>query len=221
MGIRLNKALRELNIGLQTAVEFLERRSELGEVRAELSFRLNDRQYNALVEAFKQDAAVRAEAGKLFQKKPKEKKRAQEEKAESARPTSQKFTVLGKIDLDKVGKPAKAVAKEQKEAVKEVAPAEDAPKAVAKQQETETPVAVTVKEQAKPEKAKPAAEDEVAPVVSKNTDAPSETMKEEPVKKSVKEPAKATVQEPAKAAVQEPAKGKAAAAPHAAQDGEV
>ena len=229
MGIRLNKALRELNIGLQTAVEFLERRSELGEVRAELSFRLNDRQYNALVEAFKQDAAVRAEAGKLFQKKPKEKKRAQEEKAESARPTSQKFTVLGKIDLDKVGKPAKAVAKEQKEAVKEVAPAEDAPKAVAKQQETEPQVAVTVKEQTKPEKAKPAAEDGVAPVVSKNTDAPSETIKEEPVKKSVKEPAKATVQEPAKAAaqepvkaaVQEPAKGKAAAAPHAAQDGEV
>ena len=228
MGIRLNKALRELNIGLQTAVEFLERRSELGEVRAELSFRLNDRQYNALVEAFKQDAAVRAEAGKLFQKKPKEKKRAQEEKAESARPTSQKFTVLGKIDLDKVGKPAKAVAKEQKEAVKEVAPADDASKAVAKQQETEPQVAVTVKEQAKLEKAKPAAEDEVAPVVSKNTDAPSETIKEEPVKKSVKEPAKATVQEPvkatvqepAKAAVQEPAKAKAAAAPHAAQDGE-
>ena len=228
MGIRLNKALRELNIGLQTAVEFLERRSELGEVRAELSFRLNDRQYNALVEAFKQDAAVRAEAGKLFQKKPKEKKRAQEEKAESARPTSQKFTVLGKIDLDKVGKPAKAVAKEQKEAVKEVAPADDASKAVAKQQETEPQVAVTVKEQTKPEKAKPAAEDGVAPVVSKNTDAPSETIKEEPVKKSVKEPAKATVQEPvkatvqepAKAAVQEPAKAKAAAAPHAAQDGE-
>ena len=28
MSIRLNKALRELNIGLQTAVEFLEKRSE-------------------------------------------------------------------------------------------------------------------------------------------------------------------------------------------------
>ena len=29
-GIRLNKALRELNMGLQTAVEFLEKKSELG-----------------------------------------------------------------------------------------------------------------------------------------------------------------------------------------------
>ena len=39
MSIRLNKALRELNIGLQTAVEFLEKRSELEEVK-ELHCRL-------------------------------------------------------------------------------------------------------------------------------------------------------------------------------------
>ena len=32
MSIRLNKALRELNIGLQTAVEFLEKRKDLGAV---------------------------------------------------------------------------------------------------------------------------------------------------------------------------------------------
>ena len=37
MSIRLNKALRELNIGLQTAVEFLEKRKELGEVKSEPS----------------------------------------------------------------------------------------------------------------------------------------------------------------------------------------
>ncbi len=52
MSIRLNIALRELNIGLQTAVEFLEKKSELGEVKPELSFKLNDKQYEALVEAF-------------------------------------------------------------------------------------------------------------------------------------------------------------------------
>ena len=85
MSIRLNKALRELNIGLQTAVEFLEKKSELGEVKAEPSFKLNDEQYAALVEAFKQDAAVRSEAEKLF-KKPKEKKRAQEPKREESIP---------------------------------------------------------------------------------------------------------------------------------------
>ena len=68
MSIRLNKALRELNIGLQTAVEFLEKRAELGEVKPEPSFKLNDDQYNALVKAFKQDAEVRNQAEKLLQK---------------------------------------------------------------------------------------------------------------------------------------------------------
>ena len=42
MSIRLNKALRELNIGLQTAVEFLEKRKDLGDVKAEPSFKLTD-----------------------------------------------------------------------------------------------------------------------------------------------------------------------------------
>src|SRR3712207_4358692 len=84
MSIRLNKAIRELNIGIQTAVEFLEKRSELGEVKAELSFKLNDAQYEALVGAFQQDAEVRSQAEKLFPKKPKEKKRAPEVKETSA-----------------------------------------------------------------------------------------------------------------------------------------
>ena len=53
MSIRLNKALRELNIGLQTAVEFLEKKPNLGEVKPEMSFKLSDAQYSALVEAFK------------------------------------------------------------------------------------------------------------------------------------------------------------------------
>ena len=77
MSIRLNKALRELNIGLQTAVEFLEKRSELGEVKPEPSFKLNDEQYQALMREFQQDKEVRTQAEKLQLKKPKEKKRAQ------------------------------------------------------------------------------------------------------------------------------------------------
>ena len=127
MSIRLNIALRELNIGLQTAVEFLKKKSELGEVKPELSFKLNDKQYEALVEAFKQDAAVRTEAEKLF-KKPKEKKRPQEVKKEEKRAETllettsrQQYTPLGKIDLDSVGK--KQVA--PKSAVPEAKPKEE------------------------------------------------------------------------------------------------
>ena len=113
MSIRLNKALRELNIGRQTAVDFLQKKSELGEVKDDLSFKLNDAQYQALVEAFKQDAAVRSEAEKLFQKKPKEKKRApevKENRAESLLESSnqQVYKQIGKIDLDSVGKKASA-----------------------------------------------------------------------------------------------------------------
>ena len=81
MSIRLNKALRELNIGLQTAVEFLEEKSELGEVKGEPSFKLSDAQYQALVEAFQQDAEVRNQAEKIFQKKPKEKKKISNQKS--------------------------------------------------------------------------------------------------------------------------------------------
>lgn len=102
MSIRLNKALRELNIGLQTAVEFLEKKSELGEVKSEPSFKLSDAQYQALVEAFKQDAEVRNQAEKIFQKKPKEKKRAKEAKEARVADTAssqQRYKPLGKIDL--------------------------------------------------------------------------------------------------------------------------
>ena len=119
MSIRLNKALSELNIGLQTAVEFLEKRSELGEVKQELSFKLNDRQYDALVEAFKQDKEVRSQAEKLIQKKPKEKKAPKEQQDNNVRGARlssaglQEYKPLGRIDLDslnkkRAGKPAAA-----------------------------------------------------------------------------------------------------------------
>ncbi len=108
MSIRLNKALRELNIGRQTAVGFLQKRAEgLGEVKDDLNFKLNDKQYAALVEAFKKDAAVKEKAEQLFKKPEKKKdrdnsKRRVDSGLELGR--HQKYTPLGKIDLDSVGK---------------------------------------------------------------------------------------------------------------------
>ena len=121
MNIRLNKALRELNIGLQTAVEFLEKRKELGEVKSEPSFKLNDEQYNALLEAFKQDADVRNKAELMSHKKQQDKKQAAEEKKQAAedkkqtaeaqpKTKSQTFNVIGKIDLDSLNKKPKSPA---------------------------------------------------------------------------------------------------------------
>ena len=128
MSIRLNKALRELNIGLQTAVEFLEKKSELGEVKSDLSFKLNDQQYQALVEAFKQDAAVRTEAEKLFQKKPKEKKRTAETKEE----------VAPKVEEKPVEKVAETPVKEEE--------VEEKPAEKPTEKAVETPVEETKKE---------------------------------------------------------------------------
>lgn len=50
MSIRLNKALRELNIGLQAAVDYLEKRYDLGRIEAMPSFKLSDKQFEALKE---------------------------------------------------------------------------------------------------------------------------------------------------------------------------
>ena len=86
-------------------MEFLEKRSELGEVKAEPSFKLSDAQYNALAGAFQQDKEVRSQAEKLLQKKPKEKKK-DDNRAERllSSSTQQQYKPLGKIDLDSIGK---------------------------------------------------------------------------------------------------------------------
>ncbi len=123
MGVRLNKVLSELNIGLQTAVDFLKNKKELGEVKEEMTSntKISDEQYQALVDEFSGDKAVKTQADKIFVKKVKEKK---VEKAEKAEKVEKKITLteelmdqrpqfkpVGKINLDSIGK--KPVAKEE------------------------------------------------------------------------------------------------------------
>ncbi len=142
-----------MNIGLQTAVEFLRKRSDLGEVKEELSFKLSDSQYNALVEAFKSDKEVRSQAEKLLLKHPKKKKRQsdgnKERRADSAVRSvkPQKYTPLGKIDLDSLGK---------KPAAKPAAPAEKPQEAaVAEQPKPEVKESAAATAQAKSQEPKP------------------------------------------------------------------
>ena len=193
MSIRLNKALRELNIGLQTAVEFLEKRKELGEVKSEPSFKLNDEQYNALLEAFKQDADVRNKAELMSHKKQQDRgaEITCEDKKQTAeaqpKTKSQTFNVIGKIDLDSLNKkpkspapaatPAsdntesKTAAVSQKPEEKNAEPKVEAPKEekpVAKETpKAEKPVAAPVAEK---KAEKPAA----APVAEKAPEAPAQ-----------------------------------------------
>ena len=109
MGIRLNKVLTELNIGFQTAVDFLKNKKSLGEVKddANLSTKISDEQYNALVRQFKGDKDIKNEAEKLAKKGKEKKTEKKSPKANEPLAKVQKYTPLGKIDLDSVGNPVK------------------------------------------------------------------------------------------------------------------
>ena len=111
MGVRLNKVLTELNIGLQTAVDFLKNNKNLGEIRddANVNTKITDEQYKALVDKFKGDKVVKTQASMMFPKKEKKpKKEVRPEPVVEVRDEPrQTFTPLGKIDLESIGKPAK------------------------------------------------------------------------------------------------------------------
>ena len=174
MSIRLNKAIRELNIGLQTAVEFLEKRSDLGEVRGDLNFKLSDEQYGALVDQFKKDKEQKGLAEKLYPKKQKEKKRPEqkEQKVETVVEPKQQFRPLGKIDLSSLNKkaepvkseaPVPAAEPEQKAAAESPKPEKKEEKPVAVKSE---PVEQSSTKQPEPEVVEPEVvepEEELAP----------------------------------------------------------
>ena len=172
MSIRLNKAIRELNIGLQTAVEFLEKKPELGEVKNELNFKLSEDQYKALVGAFNNDKEVKKDAAKLLQKKTKEKKGAADHKGETIlKAERQQYKPVGKIDLDQLNKPT---------AKKAVAPTEDKP--------APAPAAAAV-EPAEEKKEVEKHETSKKPVTNKEEIKPVAPKVEKPVEKKV-EPVK-------------------------------
>ena len=110
MGVRLNKVLTELNIGLQTAVDYLKNKKSLGEIKddANMNTKINDEQYNALVKEFRGDKDVKTQAGMMFPKKKEKPKKevVPEPVMEKKEESRQTFTPLGKIDLSQIGKPA-------------------------------------------------------------------------------------------------------------------
>ncbi|WP_456076225.1 translation initiation factor IF-2 N-terminal domain-containing protein, partial [Hoylesella nanceiensis] len=188
MSIRLNKAIRELNIGMQTAVEFLEKRKDLGEVpKDNANFKLNDAQYNALVEAFKHEADVKSQAEKIFPKKQKEKKRAavsEDTRGEDLLQSNnqQKFTPLGKIDLDGVEKQTSSK------------------KSVAQTEKTDSNSKATAESQEK----QPAVEKEVKPKSEAKAHAKEHSKESHKTHKEAKAPVAAVEAEPKKPAAEAP-----------------
>ena len=159
MGVRLNKVLTELNIGLQTAIDYLKNKPSLGEIKddANVNTKISDDQYDALVKEFKGDKDVKTQAGMIFpKKKEKPKKEFKPEPVTEAKEESrQTFTPLGKIDLDAIGKPAKKEEKPKQEPVEAPKP-QESPVEVEKEEKP-----VEVKVEAEPEqKPEPQAEPE-------------------------------------------------------------
>ena len=115
MGVRLNKVLTELNIGLQTAIDYLKNKPSLGGIKddANVNTKISDEQYEALVREFKGDKDVKTQAGMIFPKKEKKEKPKPKEPVEEVKEESrQTFTPLGKIDLDSLNQSTRPVKKE-------------------------------------------------------------------------------------------------------------
>ena len=120
MSIRLNKAIKECNVGLQTAVEFLQNRG-FADVEMDMNAKISDEQYELLLKEFKPDSTLRDTAKEKIQQQKEEKERKEKERqqaklaaeaeakakaeAEARKRAEEKAKmtpkVVGHIDLDK------------------------------------------------------------------------------------------------------------------------
>ena len=162
MTIRLNKVTRDLNVGIATVVDFLQKKGYT--IEANQNTKITDEQYAALVKEFSKDKDLKIESEKIFQERQnKERNKAsvsiddlQAETTtkpevietvvpEDARP---RFKPVGKIDLDNLNK------KKVKPAV--VEPAKEEKKEVVETAEpVEKPAPVQVEEESVAEVAQP------------------------------------------------------------------
>ena len=150
---RLNKVLRELNISLDRAVEYLADKGH--EIESRPTTKISGDVYQVLLDGFQTDASKKAASKEVGEEKRKEKeairaeleakqevKRAEDVKKEEvlkAKAKKLELKTVGKIDIDNIGKaaPKKEVVKE--EVVKTEAPKTETPKVETEASKIETP----------------------------------------------------------------------------------
>ena len=132
MSIRLNKVTKECNVGLQTAVEFLQKKG-FSDVEANPNTKISDEQYQMLVAEFKKDKGLRDDAAAVSRKRQHKEKKAtialpEEKPVEIKTATEARLgkgpKVVGHIDLDNLGARGPVAAPEKKEASVPARPAE-------------------------------------------------------------------------------------------------
>ena len=147
MSIRLSKAIKECNVGLQTAVDFLNKKGST-EVEANLNTKISDEQYELLLKEFKPDSVLKDAANLMLQQQKEEKERKEKEKAEAKAKAKAEADAKAKAEAD-----AKAKAEEEakKKALKIVghidldAPKKKAEPVVEEKKQVEEPVAEPAK----------------------------------------------------------------------------
>ena len=175
---RISKVLSELNIGLDTAVDYL--KSKGHEVEKNRNAKVDQAQYDLLLESFASDKTSKDKAETLIQQKREEKEAIQAERveAEKAKPEVIRGTakldgpkISGKIDL--TPKPKAAPAKAEPAPAK-VEAVKEAPKAAAKAPEAGKPEVIA------PAEPTPAKEEVKAPVAEAPAASPAPTKEEAP-----------------------------------------
>ena len=162
MPIKISKAVKDLNIGMQTARDFLKKNNI--EVDDNVNARISDDAYNLLIQKFKPAMQQKKAAEQIIHDRKEEKaaiaaeKKRREAEEIKSEVVIQKPKVVGKIELDTKGnpvapKPADTPAPEPE--VKEEKPQQPAPVAAPEASKAET------KPQPQPEKAEPQPEKEV------------------------------------------------------------
>ena len=196
---RLGKVIKDLNVGKQRAIDFLEKKG--CPIEDDLNAKLTDEQYGLLLEAFSSDKNLKMETEKRQAERQVIKERNQAEKKAAAKvpetvetivPEEAKphFTPVGKIDLDALSGKKKAAKPEKvAEAPAPAKPAEKpAPEVKAPVEEKSAPAPVLEKPAAeKPAVEKPAT---VAPVAKKSAEkpAPEKDVEAAPVAKTEVKP---------------------------------
>ncbi len=129
MSIRLNKVTKECNVGLQTAVEFLQKKG-FNDVVANPNTKISEEQYQLLLDEFNKDKGLRKEVTQRQQQRQseKEKEKKEQRRSQMVETKVEKLagpTVLGKIDVDATPKTKKG--KKDKKTSAEKKPQEKAP----------------------------------------------------------------------------------------------
>ena len=162
MPIKISKVANDLNVGIPTLVEFLQKHNQEVGDPGNLNLRISDEQHEMLVRAFKNDKDLKSKSERYASERQKDKvknKTSQEpkkpEQIKTVVETVQKPKILGKIELDKHNNPVVEEKKPEPKPAPAPAPApkpapKPEPKPEVKKEVKEEVKKAEVKEEAKP-----------------------------------------------------------------------